>query len=245
MTATVTSSNGTPNGVVTFYTGSTNLGTATLNGNGVATFTTTGLSSGQNTVTAVYGGASGFASSSSNVITETVMANFSLTSSPSSQSVYAGAKASFTLTVTPGNGFTLPVTLSCSGLPVGTTCVFSPSVLTSGSSLLQIQTASPNARNVTASSMLSAGNRLAALFGFCMMMISWRFRRNFSRSWKMLLVLLMLSTVGMVTGCGSNPTLSGGTAVGNYTITVTGTAATGSQMDSMSTNITLQVNSLY
>ncbi len=43
LTATVASTAGTPGGVVTFYSGSTGLGTGTLNGSGVATLSTTTL----------------------------------------------------------------------------------------------------------------------------------------------------------------------------------------------------------
>jgi large repetitive protein len=60
-TATVTSPADTPSGTVTFYDGITLLGTSTLNGSGVATFTTTApLVLGAHTITAQYnpGGAS-------------------------------------------------------------------------------------------------------------------------------------------------------------------------------------------
>ena len=45
LTATVASTSGTPAGTVTFYSGSTSLGTGTLNGSGVATLNTTSLPS--------------------------------------------------------------------------------------------------------------------------------------------------------------------------------------------------------
>ena len=56
-TATVTTAAaGTPTGSVEFYDGATDLGPAVLNGSGVATLTTSGLSVGSHAISAVYGG---------------------------------------------------------------------------------------------------------------------------------------------------------------------------------------------
>jgi hypothetical protein len=62
-TATVTSSNGTPTGTVTFTQGATTLGTATLVG-GNAGLSTTALASGSDVITATYNGTASFAGSS-------------------------------------------------------------------------------------------------------------------------------------------------------------------------------------
>ncbi|MFY9701882.1 MAG: Ig-like domain-containing protein, partial [Terriglobales bacterium] len=43
----------TPTGTVTFYDGATALGTGTLNGSGIATYTTSSLAVGQHSMTAV------------------------------------------------------------------------------------------------------------------------------------------------------------------------------------------------
>ena len=52
-------------------------------------------------------------------------ADFSLSASPSSQSVAQGASASYSVTMTPINGFSGQVTLSVSGLPTGASGSFS------------------------------------------------------------------------------------------------------------------------
>jgi hypothetical protein len=70
-TATVTSSAGTPTGTVTFKDGATVIGTATLSA-GAAAFTTSSLTLGTHTITASYGGAAGFAVSTSPALTQTV-----------------------------------------------------------------------------------------------------------------------------------------------------------------------------
>jgi hypothetical protein len=71
-TATVTSSGGTPAGTVTFKDGATVLGTATLNGAGQASFTTSSLSVGSHPVTASYNGSASFAASTSAVVVQAV-----------------------------------------------------------------------------------------------------------------------------------------------------------------------------
>jgi uncharacterized repeat protein (TIGR01451 family) len=71
VTATVTSSAGTPSGTVTFMDGSNTLGTGALSG-GIATFTTSTLTGGTHSVTAVYGGDSTFSGSTSTAASQTV-----------------------------------------------------------------------------------------------------------------------------------------------------------------------------
>jgi hypothetical protein len=67
--------------------------------------------------------------------------NFSITASPASQTVTAGAGTSYTATVAASGGFTGSVAFSVSGLPTGASASFSPtSVTTSGSSTLSVST---------------------------------------------------------------------------------------------------------
>jgi len=61
----VASGSGTPTGTVTFKDGGTAVGTGNVGASGIATFTTAALSSGSHTITAVYGGDSIFAGSTS------------------------------------------------------------------------------------------------------------------------------------------------------------------------------------
>ncbi|HYX52782.1 MAG TPA: hypothetical protein VE783_04980 [Candidatus Limnocylindrales bacterium] len=67
--------------------------------------------------------------------------NFTLGASPSSQSVVVGGATSYTVSVTPVNGFNGAVALSLCGAPAGITGTFSPSSISgSGSSTLNIST---------------------------------------------------------------------------------------------------------
>ena len=91
-TATVTSG---ATGTVTFMDGSTTLFMATITG-GQATFITSTLTAGSHSITAVYGGDTNYASSTSAAITQTVAAAPLVTSNPTGQTVNAGATATFT-----------------------------------------------------------------------------------------------------------------------------------------------------
>src|SRR6185437_13615465 len=73
LSLTATASTGTPTGTVIFYdNGNALSGTVTLNGSGVATFSTTSLTPGAHSLTAQYAGDTNNASGASNVVNETI-----------------------------------------------------------------------------------------------------------------------------------------------------------------------------
>jgi hypothetical protein len=138
-TATVTTT-GThkPTGTVTFDNGNTALGMGTLNGSGVATFTTAALPAGANSITAVYNGDLNNSSSTSGILTENINSpNFALTNTGvTSTTVLAGVKgAGYAFTVAPvppAANFGGPVTLSCTFAPTDPTLTASSCVFTGG-----------------------------------------------------------------------------------------------------------------
>ena len=69
-------------------------------------------------------------------------ADFSLSASPSSQTVAPGSGAGYTVTVNPSGGFVGAVGLSASGLPAGASASFSPASTTTSSSLTVTTTTS-------------------------------------------------------------------------------------------------------
>jgi parallel beta-helix repeat protein len=73
MTATVSSAYTTPTGNVTFMAGGTSLATVPVNSSGAASATVSTLIGGTYTITAVYGGSTEYAGSTSNAIIETVL----------------------------------------------------------------------------------------------------------------------------------------------------------------------------
>jgi hypothetical protein len=98
-------------GTVTFYDGSTQLGTGSLNGSGQTSYTTAGLGVGPHTISATYGGDSNYLVVAPN--------NYSSTSAAQSQPV---SKAATATTLTPP----LPVTLGQSTAFVASVLVSSP-----------------------------------------------------------------------------------------------------------------------
>ncbi len=134
-TASLPANESTQTGTMTFYNGSTELGAANVSG-GSATFTTTALAAGTQSITAVYSGDADFGSGTSNAVAENIQ-DFTLAFAPGSgsASVSAGSQAVYTLVVTPIGGATLPagVSLASGNLPLGMTVAFSPATVSANS----------------------------------------------------------------------------------------------------------------
>jgi YVTN family beta-propeller protein len=139
-TAKVTSPCGTPTGTVSFYNGSNSLGSETLSG-GVASLTISTLTSGTHKITASYGGATDFGTSSGS-LTQTVGTTGATTSttvvSSEPYNPY-GHAITLTATVTAGTGTpTGTVTFYNNGTALGTenlsngTAVLTTSTLPAG-----------------------------------------------------------------------------------------------------------------
>src|SRR5262249_2847363 len=100
MVAAVAPGAGTPTGTVTFRDGTTDLGRAILDTSGVARFSTNGPSGGPHTISAVYGGDAGFATSVSNSILQLVNgASTSTTVTASADTSVFGQSVTLTATV--------------------------------------------------------------------------------------------------------------------------------------------------
>ncbi len=239
-----------PTGMVAFMDGSTALGTGTLNGSGVATYTTSSLAVGQHSITAAYGGDANNAGSTSSVLTQTVnAAGFTMTFNPTSTTVTAGQSGTFTQTVTPQGSFTNSISFSCSGLPALAGCTFNPASVT------------PNSSTVTSTLTITTAAHTASL--------AFPFGRRSSPLYAIWLVVpaMLLGTVGMATpnrrklltyclvfllvsGCllqvacsgassgGGSGSGTGGTPAGTYTVTVIGTA--GSTQHTATVTLTVQ-----
>lgn len=215
-------------------------------------FTVTGAADVSSTST------SGAYTTASNAMTAVLaltvqIADFTLDASPGVNSIQAGQSASYSMTITPLNGFNLPVSLGCSGAPQGATCSFS-------SSTLQVSASAPVQDNLTvrttARSLLGPGSGdwrgrpipLIGVLAWCIFLAfglsSARVRNQwlivaFRTASAVLLVSLALTSCGGGGGGGGGtPTPSNtGTPAGTYTLAITATA----QSLSHSSQITLQV----
>jgi len=244
-TATVASSTATPAGTVSFYDGAAQIGTATL-ASGVATYSTSSLSVGSHNISAHFAATTSFNASTSNVVIEVISpADFSISVSPASQTVYTGEPATYTVTIKPGTGFNLPVSLSCSQLPANTACSFSPSTIPAGAktSVLIVRTSAPHKPSTAFT--LVPGVRVTALAGLLLLLVP---RRSLWRRGRLSIFLLLFSFLAIgvsLSACGSSGSLLGGTPVGTQTIAVTGTATNGTQMLTHTATVKLNVKSLF
>ncbi len=126
-TATITTTAGVPTGSVNFLDGTTVLGSGTVSG-GVATFTTSTLATGTQTICAVYSGDTNFIASTSNALTQAVI-NFSITPDTNgsvgggTQTMSSAGQATYSLAIAPTTGVSFPIatTLTIAGLPPGAT----------------------------------------------------------------------------------------------------------------------------
>jgi hypothetical protein len=139
---------GSPAGTVSFYSGSTLLGSSPVNGSGIATLTNTSFTAGTKSITAVYSGNTAFAASTSSPLSLTVQSApvFTITAPQTPFTVKAGGSVDVHIVVPPvGGSYNSLVTMSATGLPPGAAATFNPGTVTPGDSgaptVLTIQTA--------------------------------------------------------------------------------------------------------
>jgi uncharacterized repeat protein (TIGR03803 family) len=151
-TATVTAQSGKPTGTVTFYNGTTVLGTGTLStvsGAQVATYSTNSLLVSSDSITAVYPNTPGFQGSTSNAVNQTVNQATTTTAVVSSlnPSIY-GQSVTFTATITPQYG-------SCTG-----TVTFNDGTTQIGTGAVSNDVAS-----LSVNTLVAGSNSVTAVYG--------------------------------------------------------------------------------
>lgn len=181
--------------------------------------------------------------------------DFTITANPSSLSLSPGQYGTVVLTVTPENGFSDMVTLSCSGNPAGTKCYFSPATLTplngnATSSQLQITTTASSGASVV---WPGGGSHLAyavilpgvlALFGLGAIR-----RRPGPNALRVLglVALLAAGSLGL-SACAQRydylhhpPAGNPGVPAGNYSVTIAAYSNNGAAVTSHTINLALTV----
>ncbi len=129
LTATVTGSGPIPTGTVTFRDGAGVIGTALLNGSGVATFVTSTLGVGAHILTATYGGDGFYAPSTSPAVTQTVgSANTLVALMSSVNPSSSGQPVTFTAVVSPF--------APAAGVPTGTVTFYDGAALLGSATLV-------------------------------------------------------------------------------------------------------------
>jgi N-acetylneuraminic acid mutarotase len=163
--------------------------------------------------------------------------NFSVTSSLPALTVAAGQSASTIVSITSLNGFASTVSFSCTGLPAGASCSFSPSTVTpSGATATTTLTVTTS--STTANLRRGFGNQLPGatlVIAFCI--CTWKRRKRLQVHLQVAALLVGLS---LINGCGSGAASSSSTQPPPVTATVTVTATAGSLQHS--TTVSLTVN---
>jgi hypothetical protein len=130
VTGTVQAASGvTPTGTISFSDGTQQLGTSRIDATGQANLPVANLTTGNHTLLASYSGDINFEHSLSPPLLEIIdPSDFTLSVNPNSVQVPAGGSVEAQLVLTPVNGLTGPVNLSCTGVPQGSTCSIKPNM---------------------------------------------------------------------------------------------------------------------
>lgn len=132
----------TPTGTVTVSDGAGDSCTATLNGSATGSCTLTPTTPATKTLTATYSGDSNFNSSSVSLTNALAVHDFSLSVTPTAQTIPVGSSgATYTLALVPLGGFTGTVNLACSDTQVHTTCTLGSKSISVGGPSVKIKVA--------------------------------------------------------------------------------------------------------
>jgi hypothetical protein len=221
-----------PTGSITFTSGGTTIGTATLDSSGVATLTPN-LPTGNYSIVAAYSGDAEHSPSTSAAVSITgAPAGFNLTVTPAKVSLKTSQNTTVTVNLASEGGFTDTIGLGCGSLPAGVTCIFSKlsvslAANSTASVQLTIDTNAPigggatamNSRGTRTAGMSMAGLflPLSAFFGW----LFWRLRKRSMGALTMVLALAVSAAALLATGCSGYSSSSA--APGAYVIQVTGT----------------------
>jgi hypothetical protein len=240
-TASLPSYASSETGTMTFYSGTTAIGTASVSG-GSATLTTTALAAGSQSITAAYSGDADYGPATSSAITETVQ-DFTLafsggncTATACSVTAQPGGQATYSLVVTPMYGSTLPagVSLSASNLPLDMTASFSPATVTSGSaSTVVTMTITLPGKSANERPRRPFGGALPVALGLILLPFVRRMRKARARLARLVVLLMIGATLAVgFTGCGTK------TSPQNFSFSVTATS--GSLSHSLTPGLTVE-----
>jgi hypothetical protein len=222
--------------IVTFFDGSTTLGTAVLGGTPLDLGSSVGLTAqivvstfapGVHNLTAKYVGDTILAPSDSTSSPVTVIiSDYTVQAQPATLTVQAGQSGTTTLAIIPIGGSTQTVQLSCGVLPMDFSCNFSPASVTldgvnPGTVKLTVKTSLAIANAGTGMRVLGAASTLA-FAGLLLPFGGWKRRKSV---WGLLTILVIAFCAA---GCGGGSSNSNVAHQGVYVLNVTASAGTGS-----------------
>lgn len=250
-----------PTGSVQFFVGGKAFGNALTLQNELVSLATKQLPPGSDSISASYTGDSNY--NSSNSSTQSIFIGnptFQISVNPGNVTVSSSTPGSITVYVTPSPafGFAGPVSFTCSGLPVGTSCTFVPAQVnldgfTPSSTVLTISKSNGSTGALRHSALPLPGrmimivSALVALVALCLVAcfcpLPWSSAFASARRTSVwLAAALLAAVVGIVIGCGggsSSPT--GPTSTGPTSSVVTVVASGGSGTTATNQSVTVGV----
>jgi large repetitive protein len=240
-----------PTGTVQFFTAKRALGNPVQVKSLIASLTTTQLLSGPNSITAVYSGDPNFLASTSAAATLLVgNPDFQISVNPGSVVISGTSPGSANVLLTPGPGlgFVGAVSLSCSALPLGSSCNFLPAQPNlDGATPLTVAlsiTKPPDQASAVRMAIQRRSQRLAGSLGgatlACAFLLAWPRKK---RAWRLTTFLVLASFLSAISGCSGGMSVStapGGPSTTSFDVTVTASGGAGAQ--AVSHSVTLHVS---
>jgi hypothetical protein len=243
--------NGTidPTGTVQFFTGKTALGNPVQVKSLIATLTTTQLTSGSHSITGVYSGDANFVGSTSGAATIVVgNPDFLISANPGNVTISGSGPGTTNLLLTPGPGLGLvgAVSLSCSGLPLGSSCTFLPSQPSLDGTPLQVALSiskPPAQSSAIRMALENPVRRLSNAFRgallACIFLVTWPRKK---RSWRLGALLIIAAFLSVMSGCSGGKSVSSApSAPSTNSFIATVTASGGAAAQAVSHTVTLAV----
>jgi Bacterial Ig-like domain (group 3)/FG-GAP-like repeat len=238
-------------GTVTFYDGSTSLGSGTISG-GIATLTTQFNAQGPHLIFPAYSGDTNYVGNKNlitnpgvtlvqNVVQGSGTPRYTLSATPSTATLSPGESTQFTITATPIGGDTETINFSCLSLPQDVSCAFSPTGVTLNGStpsfVTLTVTVSPTAIAANSPPQLKGSFSLAAvtigIVGWVTLLSVRRTRGKMSLVVVMITLALILASMGCSNSVGST--------VGTPKIIQVKATGNGGNSDTQQLNLTLNI----
>jgi Big-like domain-containing protein len=241
-----------PTGTVQFFTGKTALGIPVQVKSLIATLTTTQLPTGSDSITAVYSGDPNFIGSTSGAATLVVgNPNFLISANPGNVTISGSGPGSTNILLTPGPGlgFVGVVSLSCAGLPTGSSCTFVPAQpnldgFTPLTVALSISRPPTQAASIHMP-LERGGWRIAGSMGgaslACGVLLVWPGKKRLRR---LVALAVLAGFLGFMYGCshiGSASGVPGGAGTNSFVAIVTASGGAGAQAVSHSVSLAVTV----
>jgi hypothetical protein len=162
-------------------------------------------------------------------------ADFSLALSAQSATVARGAATSIMIDASGVGGFNSPVALSCTGLPAGISCSFSPATIAPGGSMAASTLTIAVASTYTAGRMV-----MGMLLPFGLVGLAWMGGRSRAARLRLVALAVVVSAAAVAFGCGGNSSSGNRQMAANASASLMVTGTSGSIVHSVPVTLTVR-----